>query len=79
MLLNDSKVEKVISEPSSEDGTFIVRGLQHRAYDRGEVERPSTFICECDTEEMAKAIAETLHRQVNGGCRHGVSCHLCGW
>ena len=81
MLLNDAVIEKIISEPSSDTdaSTFIVRGIHYRAYERGEVSQPSTFICECDTEEMAKDVADTLNRQINGGCKHGISCPFCGW
>ena len=60
MRIGGVKVETVISERSSEGNTFIVRAIQHSAFDRGEVKCPSTFICECDTEEMANLIVKTL-------------------
>lgn len=64
MSVEFSKIERVISEPSSEGDTFIVRGLQFRAYERGETVQPSVFICECDTEEMAEAIAKLIPKEV---------------
>jgi hypothetical protein len=60
MKIGGVKVEDFVSERSSERSTFIVRGIQHNAFERGEVALPSTFICECDTEDMAKMVAKAL-------------------
>ena len=77
MLLNELKVEKVISEPSSDGDTYIVRGLQYAAYERGEVEQPSVFVCECDTEEMAKMISDYLQGRVAVKCSCTLYCEHC--
>jgi hypothetical protein len=60
MKINGVKVENFVSEPSSERSTFVVRAIQHNAFWRGEVALPSTFVCECDTEDMAKMVAKAL-------------------
>ena len=65
MRIDGVKVEGIVSERSSDNGTFIVRAIQHSAFDRGEVKCPSTFICECDTEEMANLIVKALKEEKN--------------
>ena len=64
MRIDGVKVEALVSEHSSGGNTFVVRAIQHNAFDRGDAKRPSTFICECDTEEMANLIVKAL-KEVN--------------
>jgi redox-regulated HSP33 family molecular chaperone len=53
-----------VSEPSSENETFIVRALCHTAYDGGIVYEPSEFICECDSKRIADYIAKILNEHI---------------
>ena len=65
MRIDGVKVEAIVSERSSDNDTFIVRAIQHSAFDKGETKLPSTFICECDTEEMANLIVKALKEVKN--------------
>ena len=55
-------VDKFIAEPSSDNEEhYIVRALHYVAYEKGEVDTPSTFVCECDFKEAADIIADLLN------------------
>ena len=54
-------VDKFISEPSDDGTHYIVRAITHTSYEKGEVESPSIFVCECDFKELADIISDLLN------------------
>lgn len=57
-------IDAFVSEVSDDGIHWIVRALHHTAYDKGEAERPSTFVCKCDYKEVADALARILNNQL---------------
>jgi hypothetical protein len=57
-------IDAFVSEASDDGNHWIVRALHHSAYDKGEAELPSTFVCECDYKEVADALARILNNQL---------------
>ena len=56
-----SRIDNFVSEPSDDGAHFIVRAIHHTAYEKGEADRPSTFVCECDFREVSDIIADVLN------------------
>ena len=57
-----SFTDSFVAEPSSDEGgQYIVRAIHHTAYENGEADAPSSFVCECDFKEVADIIADTLN------------------
>ena len=57
-------VDNFVSEPSNDGEHFIIRAIHHRAWEKGEADRPSTFVCECDFREVADIITDVLNENL---------------
>ena len=61
-VLQMTAIDEFIAEQSTDnDSTYLVRALHFTAYQNGIYDWPSTFICECDSLQVAEMIATLLN------------------
>ena len=54
--------EYIVEQSANDEHTYLVMALHFTAYQNGNSDWPSSFVCECDSLQVAETIAELLNK-----------------